>query len=140
MELLLLTEAFANNSKNSTKYNYFCSKVTMATNKTENPVAYPVPNAAPGGPYAGYSYTGTSGGTYAAPPAATYTATPVNAYPSVVAVGNPNQNFSQVQQQTPSGPPRGHWRDGLCDCFSNLWPSCGCNFIFHGAWLAAQSK
>ena len=24
-----------------------------------------------------------------------------------------------------TSPPVGQWKDGLCDCFSNLWPSCG---------------
>jgi hypothetical protein len=37
-----------------------------------------------------------------------------------------------------AGPPYGYWRDGICDCCSNLWPSCCCTCIFHGAWVAAQ--
>ena len=31
-----------------------------------------------------------------------------------------------------------YWRDGICNCFANLWPSCGCYFICGGAWLLAQ--
>ncbi len=38
-----------------------------------------------------------------------------------------------------TGPPLGKWKDGLCDCFSNLWPSFGCSFLFHSMWLQAQS-
>lgn len=34
--------------------------------------------------------------------------------------------------------PQGRWKDGLFDCCSNLWPSCGCLFIFSGVWLVAQ--
>ena len=99
-------------------------------------VAYPVGTGAPpaSNPYGGnYSYSAqpVTTGTYAAPPAG-------NTQPSVVVVQNP-QYASPPPSDRPLGPPTGHWRDGLCDCFSNLWPSCGCNFIFHGAWLASQS-
>ena len=34
--------------------------------------------------------------------------------------------------------PEGRWKDGLFDCCSNLWPSCGCLFVFSGVWLVAQ--
>lgn len=37
-------------------------------------------------------------------------------------------------------PPVGSWSTGLCDCFNNIWPSCGCVFIFHSMWIQAQSK
>ena len=30
---------------------------------------------------------------------------------------------------------------GICDCFTNIWPSCICSFfICDGAWVLAQSK
>lgn len=113
----------------------------MSTQK--DVVAYPVganPPTSPGGsnPYSGnYSYQPqATAGTYAAPPAP--------AYPSVVVAGNPTGDHYSTQQQPPShvdaGPPTGRWRDGLFDCFANIWPSCGCNFIFHGSWLVSQSK
>ena len=34
--------------------------------------------------------------------------------------------------------PQGRWKDGLFDCCANLWPSCGCLFVFSGVWLVAQ--
>ena len=38
------------------------------------------------------------------------------------------QQYGQpyVQQQQVAGPPTGFWRDGICDCCSNIWPSCCC--------------
>jgi Cys-rich protein (TIGR01571 family) len=61
-----------------------------------------------------------------------------------------NQNYNpqynqpqQVMQHNVVGIPdirhNGKWRDSLCDCFNNLWPSCGCQiFVGHGAWLIGQ--
>ena len=37
-------------------------------------------------------------------------------------------------------PLKGHWKDGLFGCCSNLYPSCFCAMYFHGAYLIAQSK
>lgn len=58
---------------------------------------------------------------------------------------NPQFNNSQQQIiiQQPIGIPDirhdGKWRDSLCDCWNNLWPSCGCQmFVCHGAWLIGQ--
>ena len=49
------------------------------------------------------------------------------------------QQYGQpYAQQQVAGPPIGYWRDGICDCCSNIWPSCCCTCCFHGAWLAAQ--
>lgn len=42
------------------------------------------------------------------------------------------------QPQQHGGPPIGRWRDGICDCCSNLYPSCACTFFCHGNWLLAQ--
>lgn len=36
-------------------------------------------------------------------------------------------------------PPPGRWRDGICDCFSNLFPSCWCSWwCMHGSYITAQ--
>lgn len=43
-------------------------------------------------------------------------------------------------QPARNAPPTGMWRDGICDCCTNLWPSCGCVFIWNGAWILAQSN
>jgi len=46
-----------------------------------------------------------------------------------------------VQQTQPlNGPPLGRWRDGICDCLTNLWPSCGCAIWPYGIWIMSQSK
>jgi hypothetical protein len=113
----------------------------MSTDK--NVVAYPVGGAAAPPPYHGgeyvYSVSPTGGGgtgTYANP----------NSYASAVSNATPTVSYPNNTTQVPlsdaqhRGVPRGQWRDGLFDCFNNLWPSCGCNFIFHGAWLVGQSK
>ena len=36
------------------------------------------------------------------------------------------QYGQQYAQQQVAGPPTGYWRDGICDCCSNIWPSCCC--------------
>ncbi len=41
----------------------------------------------------------------------------------------------QETSVSPQGPPQGRWRDGMFDCCTNLWPSCGCMFIFSGVSL-----
>lgn len=36
-------------------------------------------------------------------------------------------------------PPHGRWKDGICDCCNNVWPSCYCSCAcFHGAYLVSQ--
>ena len=36
-------------------------------------------------------------------------------------------------------PPHGRWKDGICDCCNNIWPSCYCSCAcFHGAYLVSQ--
>ena len=71
----------------------------------------------------------------------------------MIYAGGPQQQGTQniyVGQQAGGGPiqlvgtpvlmsaPTGRWKDGLFDCCSNLWPSCGCLLIFSGVWLVAQ--
>ena len=118
----------------------------MATNKGDiefgqsapTVVGYAVASPYAASPYATYSYEGQttgqppvySAGTYSSPPQAVGSSTGYYAA---------NPQAAQTAVVTRNGPPEGHWRDGICDCFSNIWPSCGCNFIFHGAWLVAQS-
>lgn len=53
--------------------------------------------------------------------------------------GESNVPIGGVQRPV-LGPPEGRWRDGICDCFTNLWPSCGCLFVCNGTWIIAQSK
>ena len=51
-----------------------------------------------------------------------------------------NNNPAADMRPMRVGPPEGNWRDNICDCCRNLWPSCGCVFIFDGFWMLAQSK
>ena len=53
------------------------------------------------------------------------------------ATSQPIYGGSQPMVNTP---PTGMWRDGICDCFRNLWPSCGCVMMWNGAWILAQSN
>ena len=43
-------------------------------------------------------------------------------------VNMPQQQYGQPYAPQPNiaGPPTGYWRDGICDCCSNIWPSCCC--------------
>lgn len=45
-----------------------------------------------------------------------------------------------MEQPASNGPPIGKWRDGICDCLTNLWPSCGCALFPYGIWIMSQSK
>ena len=48
-----------------------------------------------------------------------------------------------LNQTQLTGPPNGHWRDGICDWGSNLWPSCCCVWGTNGiggAWVVSQRK
>lgn len=62
--------------------------------------------------------------------------------PTAMPSSYPHQ-MNNTQQRAPPpgtmGPPVGYWRDGICDCCHNLWPSCLCSCcIFHGAWSLSQ--
>jgi hypothetical protein len=80
----------------------------------------------PGVPIIIYAQDPAASNPYRYPPPSSHAslALPPPQYPAGTGVG--------------AGPPYGYWRDGICDCCSNLWPSCCCTCIFHGAWLAAQ--
>ena len=47
----------------------------------------------------------------------------------------------EQQQHQSVRPPIGRWRDSICDCANNLFPSCYCVCCcYYGMWLVAQSK
>lgn len=46
-----------------------------------------------------------------------------------------NNNYT-IQNQNQSG----HWRDGLCDCFTNIFPSCAMSFFFQCVVLGQISE
>lgn len=47
-------------------------------------------------------------------------------------VNMPQQQYGQSYVSQPVvGPPTGYWRDGICDCCSNIWPSCCCTCKLH---------
>ena len=60
-----------------------------------------------------------------------------SSYPHIAGSNTSSGTVIGRQQHVYDHPPVvGRWRDGICDCCSNLWPSCGCSFfICHGAWL-----
>jgi hypothetical protein len=79
-------------------------------------------------PIYGRPASATSNPIYATAPGS---ANPVYAQPTYP---NADSNTNRL------GPPTGAWRDGICDCCTNLWPSCGCLLFCHGAWILGQSK
>ncbi len=52
-----------------------------------------------------------------------------------------NANYNQIQQGgMVRVPPVNRWGDSICDCFSNLFPSCYCVCcVCYGMYLNAQS-
>lgn len=67
----------------------------------------------------------------AAPAAGNYVTPTAQSHP---AYNVPNTGY------TPR-PPAGRWRDSICDCFNNLYPSCYCPCCCcYGMWLVGQSK
>jgi Cys-rich protein (TIGR01571 family) len=88
------------------------------------------------GVYVQYSQpVATSPAAYSQQPQAVgYSAQPYGGQP----YGAQGQAYG-VQGQALQGPPQGHWKDGICDCCSNLYPSCWCaTCCMHGAWITAQ--
>ena len=48
---------------------------------------------------------------------------------------------AQLDRNYTVRPPIGRWRDSICDCTNNLFPSCYCVCCcYYGMWLVAQSK
>jgi hypothetical protein len=75
-------------------------------------------------------------------PGGTY-AQPIQPTPFAISTTNVQaQAFNQPQPlQTRQRPPLNRWADSLCDCTSNLFPSCWCSFCyFCGIYLIAQSN
>lgn len=111
----------ANNNRNATRATgQVVNSYTPAAGKGD-PVAVP------------------TGVTYAYPnnPGNMYVAGGASPQFQTVYVGNQaSQGFGHAAPLQTA--PEGRWKDGLFDCCSNLWPSCGCLFVFSGVWLVAQ--
>mmetsp|Transcript_5107 Transcript_5107/g.4599 ORF Transcript_5107/g.4599 Transcript_5107/m.4599 type:complete len:210 (-) Transcript_5107:80-709(-) len=53
----------------------------------------------------------------------------VNVQPTTIDTENQSGGYVPAYQQRVPGsyiPPTGSWKDGICNCFANLWPSCLC--------------
>jgi hypothetical protein len=64
---------------------------------------------------------------------------------AAVVVEQPESNGSGLAADIERGrtrrprPPQGEWSDGLCDWYTNLFPSCFCACLCcHGCWLSMQ--